>query len=40
MCLSGAGREEEEAKKEEENKLVNNKGKGRGEQHDDKMEVK
>ena len=29
--MSGAGRLEEEPKKEKENKLVNNKGKGRGE---------
>lgn len=29
MCLSGAGRVEEEPKKEKENKLVNYKGKGR-----------
>jgi hypothetical protein len=31
VCLSSTGRVEEESKKEKENKLVNNKGQGRGE---------
>jgi hypothetical protein len=31
MCLSGAGRVEKEPKKKKGNKMVNNKGKGRGE---------
>ena len=30
MCLSGTGRVELEPEKDKENKLVNNKGKGRG----------
>jgi len=44
-CVSGTGRAEKGTKKrgekkEKEKKLVNNKGKGRGEQNDSDMEVK